>query len=1294
MIKQIDNLNREAYNPIRPHINIHFERCKSEVECLEYIADHLPQKRFDPDLSRVLVFVRTRRQAENASGELVKLLPKSLKNKVGYFHAGLGADERDGAVRDFREGRKVILFTTKAFGMGMDIPNIHFVFHLGPSSTFEDFLQEIGRAGRNRDALDKAGLSEQNPIQTICLLTNQDFPKLKDLLQRTQLSWSQVQDLFGALKRLFEEHRLATDTILPLPLSYYTQVEAFEEDSKSGGAETNFRLALHWLERLKRIELGFFLPAHLEFDNIPIAKHKDNYQETISDPNLKSLFGLLLEKADLEQPFTILSLTTLKSRIAIKTTISLFKVIALGQKNGCIKLNHNVKISVPNHRQDETKYAAKIPINTHPNLDILFRLAEQFLKQVALGQELELDGEYTNQAVKVGLEELFTAENFPWLRPIAIANQQEQKREWEKKVKKVREAFAKKGRGGYAKGLNGVFQVIRSVPGVKQRIIFKDQSISQIIQRYSKKTDKEIDEYLRDLRKDCYWLLNYVYEGNRNTTHFSIQIVEVLNKLTQPDIRYFETILNLLQRTRLIQVEGTLLPMAIELKLKNNRDIDPNGDRDDQRIQSNFFTAQKLRRVRLAVLAGFAEIPPDDYNAYINEYFQCENYDKIVQLLDKFLPANSQLLSEFRDEALNKAEEDLNPQQRAVYDFNIHNNLNVVAGPGSGKTHTLTLRVARLIHKEHIQPSQILVLAYNRAVVVELKERLRKLFRQLGYNKLTSSLKVFTFHGFIKYCLQDELEGVDFKDYPARFINKWQTEPGLINARMGPIRYVFVDEFQDITSSRLNVLEIIANPAQQRYITVIGDPNQSIYGFDRKAEGDPISPKPFYSRFNDFFKPEELQLTTNYRSLPQIIDQAQQFLNLNVETFNIPPLTANNEVPTTWATKEYCQEIQPSNDNWITTTQQLLNESTPDGHPYRELAIMYRSNDELYRGFNKLKSQLPVTTRVRIQGETDDFLRIREIAFVIDGFIKPKLEQPVANQLHAEYKDYLASSATPVSWDRYLLDTLEACLIEFEKDKSDEATYRDLLEFLQDIARKDDGQLGKFYHQNANRLSGYSNQTTIVLTTMHKVKGLEFDAVLIPPSYVSLPYVLSRESPSLPSDPGFEDSIEEERRLRFVALSRAKLRLIDFPWNREKALVTGEAWSLLESQRSKMGRPARAGLDKFYIDWVATQSPQTFEFIQHNVRVGDEVVLTSYYDKWNIWVNGRIVARTKAGGMKGFLGSEIRGFSVTNVLVRYYEDTALSDQKNGTTFAEKWQEHAKQIGYTYIVDFAGYGKTI
>src|SRR5690606_25676111 len=110
-------------------------------------------------------------------------------------------------------------------------------------------------------------------------------------------------------------------------------------------------------------------------------------------------------------------------------------------------------------------------------------------------------------------------------------------------------------------------------------------------------------------------------------------------------------------------------------------------------------------------------------------------------------------------------------------------NLQVIAGPGSGKTHTLILRVARLIQVEKVQPENILVLAYNRAVVVELKDRLGKLFKDLGYSRLIKRLKVFTFHGFIKYCLGSQLIDLPFNLWTPEFMRIATTSPGLITQK-------------------------------------------------------------------------------------------------------------------------------------------------------------------------------------------------------------------------------------------------------------------------------------------------------------------------------------------------------------------------------------------------------------------------------------------------------------------------------------------------------------------------------
>ncbi|MBL0341224.1 MAG: UvrD-helicase domain-containing protein [Bacteroidetes bacterium] len=85
------------------------------------------------------------------------------------------------------------------------------------------------------------------------------------------------------------------------------------------------------------------------------------------------------------------------------------------------------------------------------------------------------------------------------------------------------------------------------------------------------------------------------------------------------------------------------------------------------------------------------------------------------------MPEDDPLLAKWRGDAIKSEEDKLKEEQKIIYNAEVNQHINVIAGPGSGKTHTLTLRVARLVHHVGVMPESILVLAYNRAVVSELK---------------------------------------------------------------------------------------------------------------------------------------------------------------------------------------------------------------------------------------------------------------------------------------------------------------------------------------------------------------------------------------------------------------------------------------------------------------------------------------------------------------------------------------------------------------------------------------------
>ena len=75
------------------------------------------------------------------------------------YHSGLSADEKNYAYDTFKRNEAKVMISTKAFGMGVDIPDIQLVYHHAPSGLLPDYVQEIGRAARKTDIKGFAALS-------------------------------------------------------------------------------------------------------------------------------------------------------------------------------------------------------------------------------------------------------------------------------------------------------------------------------------------------------------------------------------------------------------------------------------------------------------------------------------------------------------------------------------------------------------------------------------------------------------------------------------------------------------------------------------------------------------------------------------------------------------------------------------------------------------------------------------------------------------------------------------------------------------------------------------------------------------------------------------------------------------------------------------------------------------------------------------------------------------------------------------------------------------------------------
>ncbi len=1309
-INRLENYT-QAYNPIREHIAINFETSEDAEEKLTNIAQALYDGSFNPEKSRCLVFVRRRKDAE----ENVQLLESKLNEifgsenftgRVAYFHAGMNAEERQEVYSAYKSGDTYILLATKAFGMGMDIPNIHYVYHYGPSGTLEDYLQEVGRAGRNSRQLNDAGFSNDNPIETKCFFEKDDFGRIKTLLQNGRITWTNLVSVYNAIKAYYSKFRnfeTQSDKPIVLPFNILSQTSEFDNIHD---IDQMLRLSLYWLEKLERIKIGFYAPGQLEFSGY--EKPAERQIESEEQRRLIAVVEKTWNEKEEGTKAISIELNKLLTATELSNTSDLLKLIFKCQKKKIFRYENELIIYPTKKKMDELKFfndGYREP--KYPTLEAVHDLSVNLMGMTTEKQQKQFEGSILEEQKRIIAGEFFNDNSLPWLVERDDNGLLTEKSN--KKIQKEQKGF-ERNKVKFAFVLADFIPKVRHQTLITHKIGQKPKVVQVIYNGCKEKEDWK--KFLKEFKKDLIWLLKYVSKTfiSKGTKRYNVSELALELGLDEKETEYIENLLAYANWLGYLHYEGTFLPMGVELYLQSRKEIrHEESNSTDKQIHEEFQTTQKLRELRLIALECLSNIEnKNEKDRFITDYFACIDSGQIISLLIEHLGEEHEALKGFRDEALKQAvygEETetgerkggLSAEQLKVYQADIHSNIQVIAGPGSGKTHTLTLRVARLIHQENIRPENILVLAYNRAVVVELKERLTKLFSSLGYANIIQRLKVFTFHGFCKFTLRDTIHNLEFADWIPKFIEAARSQPGIISNQLGVIKYVFVDEFQDITGERLELLKLIANPVNT-FTTVIGDPNQSIYGYERVNENGSRSPRDNYDKFASIYNPVILRIGDNFRSYPQILTAAERLLSYNQDTFDFVPLR-----PTTNATHTYREIISCDgiNDSWLDKLGSLIEEVNPaTGNKYRQVAIMFRRNVEIYRAYNlieKKKQELNWNIRMRIQGEGENFTRTREIAWVLDNFYKSKSETRITSDFIEQYRTYQTSLRTRFpNWDFYYFIFFECLLHEYLKQKEDDSTYKDLLEFVQELAQKDDGQLSKIYYNHLRAVIGEDHKTEIVMTTMHKVKGLEFDAVIIPASFTNLP-LRDSELENLDEEE-YRELVEEERRLMYVAYTRAKYRLVAYFGEREKAMRDGTHYSFPEEEINALGISVPTGIDKYFIGWGATDSGNAiFNTIEQTLKFGSTILLQRRQNNWFLCLgNSKIgclsnkISTSLSARANGH--NTIQGFRISNIHKWTLEDTRKSDLRNNTNYEAIWTETAKQRGYIYLIEFSGYGQ--
>jgi len=380
-------------------------------------------------------------------------------------------------------------------------------------------------------------------------------------------------------------------------------------------------------------------------------------------------------------------------------------------------------------------------------------------------------------------------------------------------------------------------------------------------------------------------------------------------------------------------------------------------------------------------------------------------------------------------------------------------------------------------------------------------------------------------------------QALDFDDLIMKTVELFQKHKDILNKYQNKYKYFLVDEFQDTNTAQYMLTKLLAD--SDKNITIVGDFSQSIYSW-RGAEIKNLE------KFKDDFKNSKtFFLEENYRSTQSILNYAYDVISKN-STHPILKLYTKKNIGDEVAIVE-CENEEEEALMVVAKIQSLVGE-----YDNQEIAILYRTNAQS-RALEEvlLHSSVPYVliggTRFYERKEIKDILSY--LRLLVNPVEKVSTERIIklGKRRWEKFKGYYEKNKEATS-NKQTIQLIEGILADTEYlkqfDEKDEEDYSRLenIKELKSVAIAFP-KLNDFLEQVALVESEYSseeknnkNKNGIKLMTLHQAKGLEFKVV----------FVVGLEEGLLPHSRSLDNiySLEEERRLFYVGITRAKERLI------------------------------------------------------------------------------------------------------------------------------------------------------
>ena len=802
-----------------------------------YLPSHLP--------GGAIVYCATRRQTEEVAEFLI------LKGVAAhYFHAGLQPETKKDVQHRFisKDGDLRVVVATNAFGMGIDKEDVRLVIHADIPGSLENYLQEAGRAGRDR-----------KPARCVLLFTIDDAERQFSMAARSRLTRHQIHSVLRSLRRLDSRDRLNGNVVA-------TTGEILDEDEDksitrdSATDDTRVKTAIAWLEESKLIvrEENYvqIFPASLRVNTVEEARKKLE-GASIGQTDRKNLLTIVeaLISADPTESITTDELKGITGLGREGIRNALFDLERLGISSNDTELTAFVHSGVAHASINRLKQSIELE-------SALIRHMRESAPDQGKGESFILNLRFASQVLRdEGLTDPLPEKLWRIIRSIS---------------------YDGRGEGNKTGSLS-----------VRKRDM---ESCSVKLQREW----RDLDEAAELRRTAASLLLNHLLmclppkskgvdilvETTLGKLKQAMESDLLLKNKIQNPVKLLERALLWLHEQEVVQLNKGLAVFRSAMKIKlTEKDWRRGFSRADFEALQFHYSGQ-VKQVHIMIEYAERGIEKmSDAMRLAMDYFRSDE--------DKFIGhwlanSNKKLNRETTPESWQMIVKSLNnrTQEQIVSDARELTNVLVLAGPGSGKTRVLVHRIAYLIRVKREEPRGIIALAYNRHSAVEIRNRLDSLV-----GRDARGVTVLTCHS-----LAMRLVGLSFKDFGGSptdemFASVLEQAVDVLRGEGLPpedaeeqrarllagFRWILVDEYQDINAEQYELISALAGRTlddESRKLTLfaVGDDDQNIYAFNNTSVE-------FIRQFQRDYGPRPTYLIENYRSSSNIISAANKVID-------------------------------------------------------------------------------------------------------------------------------------------------------------------------------------------------------------------------------------------------------------------------------------------------------------------------------------------------------------------------------------------------------------------------------